>query len=473
MACGYGPIFHTVKPALLLDFSGKQNLVDRISGNNYITFTRASALGYYFDNTGKLVTATTNTPRFEYDPITLQCKGLLIEPQRTNYALQSLAIGTTSNTFWSKANNATASGTPTTTTPLVTTTVSAIRVGITGTAACVQNVSYGGATGAVCFSVYAKAGTSNTVVNKFVLRDVTNGQDLIGASIDYGTGVATVLPDTNNAPAALVTTSNAGNGWWRISLVAGSGVVIGTALRLYVGLVGDADRVAAGAAGAVAETAGNYAWFWGAQLEDGENATSLITTTTGTVQRAPDVVTLGSFSRWYNGTQGCFLVDASLNWPYKLNSSVLQSPAFMDIQLGTGNTDRVLVENTDTQSDLTVTSGGVVLTPSTALSGVWKPGYFNRFAFNYTSSSITSVFNGATAITTSISNWPSGLNNMAIGGTLDSKNSSYLNGYIRSITYYATPATNANLYAMTLGGGSTGYTIEGGGGGGGGGAVTI
>jgi hypothetical protein len=48
-----------------------------------ISFTRASA-AWYFDSTGNLVQASTNEPRFDYDPATLQARGLLVESSRTN-----------------------------------------------------------------------------------------------------------------------------------------------------------------------------------------------------------------------------------------------------------------------------------------------------------------------------------------------------------------------------------------------------
>ena len=48
-----------------------------------ITFTRAST-GTYFDSTGTMQTAAVNAPRWDYDPVSLQLRGLLLEDQRTN-----------------------------------------------------------------------------------------------------------------------------------------------------------------------------------------------------------------------------------------------------------------------------------------------------------------------------------------------------------------------------------------------------
>lgn len=50
------------------------------------TFSRAS-IGTYYDSAGILQTASANQPRFDYDPLTLQPKGILIEEQRTNTGL--------------------------------------------------------------------------------------------------------------------------------------------------------------------------------------------------------------------------------------------------------------------------------------------------------------------------------------------------------------------------------------------------
>ena len=62
-----------------------------------ITFTRAST-GTYFDATGTMQTAAINAPRWDYDPVSLQLRGLLLEDARTNLLLNSAALVTQSVT---------------------------------------------------------------------------------------------------------------------------------------------------------------------------------------------------------------------------------------------------------------------------------------------------------------------------------------------------------------------------------------
>jgi len=52
------------------------------------TFTRAST-ATFVGSDGLIQSAAINAPRFDHDPVTLACKGLLIEESRTNLALRS------------------------------------------------------------------------------------------------------------------------------------------------------------------------------------------------------------------------------------------------------------------------------------------------------------------------------------------------------------------------------------------------
>lgn len=61
------------------------------------SFTRAS-VGTYFDSSGTMQTATSGTPRFDYDPTTHVAKGILIEESRKNSLRNSMMSGTVAGT---------------------------------------------------------------------------------------------------------------------------------------------------------------------------------------------------------------------------------------------------------------------------------------------------------------------------------------------------------------------------------------
>lgn len=89
------PVFTTVlplgKPSLAFNF---------LTGplDSRFTFTRAST-ATHINSAGAITLAAINEPRFDYDPVTLSPRGLLLEEQRTNTVLNSAAPSTQAITF--------------------------------------------------------------------------------------------------------------------------------------------------------------------------------------------------------------------------------------------------------------------------------------------------------------------------------------------------------------------------------------
>lgn len=75
-----------------------------------VTFTRAST-ATYFGSDGLLKIAAVDVPRFDYGPVTMQPKGMLIEESRTNILLNSAALATQSVTTTAQAYTLTFYGT--------------------------------------------------------------------------------------------------------------------------------------------------------------------------------------------------------------------------------------------------------------------------------------------------------------------------------------------------------------------------
>lgn len=81
---------------------------------NLITFSRGSQASY-FNSAGQMTIAAAGEPRFDYDPVTLQPRGFLIEEQRTNRILNSAAPITQNVTVSNQPNTLSFYGTGTVT----------------------------------------------------------------------------------------------------------------------------------------------------------------------------------------------------------------------------------------------------------------------------------------------------------------------------------------------------------------------
>lgn len=231
-------------------------------------FARAST-GTRVDATGSIVSAAVDEARFDYNPVTLALRGLLIEPSRTNLVARSGAIAS----LWTLSA---ATYGATTTAP----DGSAGGQGINETATTANHnitTSPTSPAGASVFSCYIKAGTRG-FAQIYQQNSLPAGRTAI---IDLTTGAVT--QGTVNADNA-VTAVDAGNGWWRVS-VAVVDVRTTNTLAIYA-MLNAATASYLGVAGTPA------IYVWGAQLETASVASSYIPTVAAAVTRAADVLTL-------------------------------------------------------------------------------------------------------------------------------------------------------------------------------------
>jgi hypothetical protein len=96
--------------ALDLQFAADKTLTARKGPTP--TFTRAST-ATFVGSDGLIQSAAINTPRFDHDPVTLACKGLLIEESRTNVLIQSDTLATQTITVTAAARTLSFYGTGT------------------------------------------------------------------------------------------------------------------------------------------------------------------------------------------------------------------------------------------------------------------------------------------------------------------------------------------------------------------------
>ena len=388
--------------------------------SDLITFTRASS-ATRVNSSGLVEAVASNQPRFDYDPVTLQPKGLLIEEQRTNLLTYSEQFD---NAEWGKnavtilANSITA--------PNGLNTADKIQeTAVTNFFAVNQNPP-GLFSTKYTWSCFAKAAERTFLSLNFSVSLVSGTFNLsTGANNIAGTGFVSA------------SATSAGNGWWRLSVVLttpASGPNI-----LYHVFGPSVNDSIAGYAG----TAGSGIYIWGAQIEAGAFPTSYIPTTTAAATRAADVATITgtNFSSWYNQTEGTLFTEASVG--YAIPSSGF--PVVASLNDGTSNNR---IEN----GFLTTTLGGFEAVAGGAFQAGMYPGSsasLRKLAGTYEINDFAVCVNGGSVSTDTSGTIPV-VDRLRLGERNSTTNSSnFLNGHIRRITYYPRRLTDAELQALT------------------------
>ncbi len=258
-------LYPNIRPTLNLNFAKAKTLDPRI------TFSRNS-IGSYVDSDGLIKYASANQPRFDHDPITGTCKGLLIEEQRSNLTLYSdTLIGGNWSTPFSDSNisirsNATLS-------PYNTLNATLMTLLSSGSG---YHSYYGGSLGEsvgdrYTFSVYVK---SNGSTNVRIVVDNAYSQGSSTFSLSDG---GLLLSGNGTIQRFL-------NGWFRITTTA------------TLSIANTAPAVSCSG------KSGDGIYIWGAQLEKGSFSTSYIPTLGSTVTRAADnaSITGNNFSSWFS-----------------------------------------------------------------------------------------------------------------------------------------------------------------------------
>lgn len=378
------------------------------------SFSRAS-IGTYYDSTGTLQTAASGAPRFDYDPATHTAKGLLIEEQRTNYLLYS-------HTF--SAANWSLSGTSKTlvtdTAPDGSTnTVYEIAVSAAGTSKSTSQGVTTNQTGYVA-SVYLKAGTSTTAnVGLYNTSTLSWGTPSSGATGRILSGPGTIVVHPNAVGGSLFkVTGLSSTDWTRVQIVVPSF----STNRFYI-YPNDYP----------AQTIGNSVKIWGAQVELGSFATSYIPTTTTTVTRAADTLTVTTGS-WYNG--------AGLG---TLSSEGLQ----MSGASTTASTAEIW-QDTNNKISCRMTSNYYMLAGvnQAVFSMSLTQGILQKQAFAYDTNNFAASKNGSLVGTDTSGDLVTSPSLMRIGNT-DGNASYYYNGWIQKVKYYPARVSNTQLNLLT------------------------
>ena len=181
-----------------------------------------------------------------------------------------------------------------------------------------------------------------------------------------------------------------------------------------------------------------------AQLEAGSFPTSYIPNTadSGTVTRSPDIASIPVSAFGYNQEAGTVVVDFDSN-----GSDGADYPRIFSLT-NTAGTDlvRFLINPTNTTTVAVIENSlGVALN---GWSGSISPNTSERIAVSMKKDSFTASLSGASTQTDTAGNMPAAADKLAIG-TQANLGNNYLNGHIKSLSYFPRRLTNAQLQELT------------------------
>lgn len=396
-------VIRTVTPGETAVFYGSP-----VSGRITITAGADGVTSSFTLNSFRQITGTTGMPttytrnvggvyppRFDYDPVTLAPRGLLIEEQRTNFLIGSADF--TNATAWAIDSGIVLTANADT---APTGTAVACQVAFGAGSRQLWSMALGSPpTGTLTASIYIKGTAGETI--KF---------GLVGDEGIY------TLDGT----------------WQRLTRTSSTYTAARVTVNTYSGVTARTVLV------------------WGAQLEAGAFATSYIPTVASQVTRTADqaAVTGANFSRWYNQSEGTLLVEYSRYQNVDFGVAAEIKPTSVNTP---DRFDLLATSAADPRAQLF--PGGSVALDSTSTFGVLAANTIVKAALAYRSGDSAATRNGASPFTSATTFSAPSYTNLQIG---NSDNGIYgpaatnpLNGHIRRIRYYPTRLSNAQLQALT------------------------
>jgi hypothetical protein len=379
--------------------SGKIYAQKPLTTDGQLTFTRAST-ATRVNASGLIETVASGVPRLDYT--NSSCPKILLEPQRSNIALQSnaLATGPWQNFGGTQTNNSGIS-------PDGTNNATILESDASSSAGVYQTISAtSGQT--ITVSAYVKLGTATNfclVINNAAAWDTVGGQVFTTAD-----GLSTTA-------------------WKRISFSFTSPA--SNQFNIHIGLHSQS--------GLAAQSLGSY-YVYGVQAEIGSYMTSLIPTTTAAVTRVKDNCVKTGVSSLIGQTEGTVFVE------FKMNGQSLNEDIYSNNKNLTGSISIQLGANGQLQGYICFNSGFISLLSST---GVIQIGQTYKIALAYKTGNSALYINGTQVATnTTAFAFTTTLSEIDIAN--DSVFFAHLNNKeVSQVLQFKTRLTNAQLAELT------------------------
>lgn len=372
-----------IRPTLALNF------IENPSVNQQgatITVTRAGTSATYFDKDGILQTPAADTARFDYNPVTGACRGLLVETGATNLMLYSRDC--TQGGSWTRSNcNA-----------------ALTQVGIDGVAnsASLLTASAGNGT---CFQSITSASAAR-VFSAYIKR--VTGTGTISMTLDGGSTYTDITSQVISGR------------WTRVKI---NQTLANPSVGFKITTSGDAIAV-------------DYM-----QCESSNFETSPILSVSGQGVRNSDVVSISTLTPWYNQNAGTIYGQglSSNGSPNGVNQYLVAADDT------TANERHIIFRANGTKAPTAFTSDGGV-TQVTLNTGTWNDLTVSQLAYAYSLNDCAASFAGAAIQTDTSATMPT-VTNLKLG--VSQASSSFWDGYIRRIIYWNYRLSNAMLVTVT------------------------
>jgi len=381
------------------------------SFNDIFALSRSAAAGRV-NEYGVFEMVAANTPRFDFDPVDLALRGLLVEESRANLIANSSALDA-----WEFGGTATVAANSTTGPDGALT---ADTVTLPNTSAIVRSSTFSVAAGALhAFTVFAKPGSGNFNMQ---FRNV-GGTQIAIASVNTTTGTMTAGTVTSAAINSMYKTPGP-LGYDRYVLIAS--LVNAETNAARVGLSG--------------VSGGGSPILWGVMVEAGPFETSYFPTASAAATRPADDIAHASLSPWFSAGEGTLFVEA-----YPAGQLAVAAPYAWEVRNSSAGSSRLglFQQPTGALSGAVLTAG--VSSASFVVAATGNP---RKWAMAYRPDDFAFCVNGGSVVTDTSGELPVGLNAGKVGSSA-SLSGRYWNGHIRRIRFFPRRLTNEQLQALT------------------------